>query len=684
VSPSRVSAASSFLLGAVLAAVAFGAAGGTELGRTTVVELLLVVAGSLALALAVLAWRDATVHGLSPVLLFCALVGVTAFSVLWSVAPELSFVEAGRYLAYLAVFATAVAAARLAPRGSAVVVQAILLSCVAVTAYALASRVFPGSLAENELSGRIGEPYGYWNAVGTTAAMIVPGALWLGSRRSATAALKALAYPALGLAVVAILLSESRGALAAALGGAALWYAIVPLRLRSLPVVGVSILGAAPVSAWALSKDAFSKSLQPLSVKQDVAGEFGVLLVLMVVLLLAAGLGVELLAARKPPPARVRRRVGIAAVAVACVVPVVLFTSVAFSDRGLGGTVRDRWHELTSETASTPGGAGRLTAASSSRGKYWRQAGHVFADRRVAGTGAGTFAISRLRYRKDELVSRHAHGYIPQVLADTGLVGLLVNFALLAAWLLAAARTIGFYPRRRDDPEPRRDWNAERVSLLALTLFVVVFGLQSAIDWTWFVPGPAVMALVAAGFVAGRGPIPPAASPAPNPSGPGERRLLGLTLPPADQWRIALAGAVVVTGLLCAWAIWQPERSDRASDHALVLASGGDTSAALDEAGSAHDANPLSPRPLLVKATVQSQTGDNESARRTLETAVLHFPGDPQTWIALARFQLHTLNRPADALETLQGALYLDPLSKAGQALFLEARAQERAQPARG
>ena len=170
-SPSRVSAASSFLLGAVLAAVAFGAAGGTELGRTSVVELLLVVAGSLALALAVLAWRDGTVYGLGAVLLFCALVGVTVVSVLWSVAPELSFVEAGRYLAYLAVFATAVAAGRLAPRGSAVVVEGILLACVAVTAYALASRVFPGSLAENELSARIGEPYGYWNAVGTTAAI---------------------------------------------------------------------------------------------------------------------------------------------------------------------------------------------------------------------------------------------------------------------------------------------------------------------------------------------------------------------------------------------------------------------------------------------------------------------------------------------------------------------------------
>ncbi len=36
---------------------------------------------------------------------------------------------------------------------------------------------------------------------------------------------------------------------------------------------------------------------------------------------------------------------------------------------------------------------------------------------------------------------------------------------------------------------------------------VVAFGVSSAIDWTWFVPGVAVPALVAAGWLAGRGPL---------------------------------------------------------------------------------------------------------------------------------------------------------------------------------
>ena len=84
------------------------------------------------------------------------------------------------------------------------------------------------------------------------------------------------------------------------------------------------------------------------------------------------------------------------AIAAACLVPLAAFTSVAFSDRGIG----DRFDELTSETQVAPEeGGGRVFAASSSRGKYWREAFHVFGDRPFEGVGAGGYAYGRLRYR---------------------------------------------------------------------------------------------------------------------------------------------------------------------------------------------------------------------------------------------------------------------------------------------
>jgi O-antigen ligase len=641
-----------------------------------VVELLLVLLGGLGVA-AVLIWGPpGPINGGAALVGLAALTALTAISVTWSIVPELSFDDAGRMLAYLAVFAAAIGAGRLAPRGAPVILQAFLLGAAAVVVYGLASRVWPHALAENEISNRLGQPFGYWNALGTTAAMMVPAGLWLGSRREGPVVLRVVAYPAVGLAVLTVLLTESRGALAAGLIGVGLWFALVPLRLRSLPVLVLPALAVAPVAAWALSQDAFSKYAEPLSARESVAGEFGLLLLVTMAVLLVAGLAVNLGLSRVTPTIATRRRTGIAAVVVVCAIPLALLTSVAFTARGLAGTIHDRVHELTSESAAAPStGAGRFGATSSSRATYWREARKVFEDRPAAGTGAATFGVARLRYRKGEQVSRHAHGFIPQTLADLGLIGLGLTLLLFGAWLFAVARATQLYPRlrRRGKPVERRDWMPDRVSLVALLLVAVVFGLQSAIDWTWFVPGPAVMALVAGGFVAGHGPLAAERAPA-----------LSLPLPRPERRRVALAAGVAVAALLFAWAIWQPEASDRASDHALDLIAAGNTGAAASEASKAEDANPLAAKPLLVKASVQTTAGNNAGAQATLERAVLRFPGDPDTWLRLASFQLGTVDRPAAAARTVQGVLYLDPHSKAGRQLSAQIRQRLREQLQQG
>jgi O-Antigen ligase len=676
VSRSRAVAASPLLVAAALAGAAFGAAGGTELGRTTIVEILVIVGGAALVAGALLWSRRGPLYGGWSVALLAAFTALTAISITWSVAPELSFVDSGRLLAYLFAFAAAVGVARLAPRGAPALLAGLLLAGLLVCAYALASRVWPATLAENELSNRIGEPFGYWNAVGGVAAMTLLPALWLGSRRAGRAAVSGLAYPAVGVVVLTLLLTQSRGALVAAALGALAWLALVPLRLRSLPALLVGALGATPVAIWALDRDPFAKAFQPLSAKESVAGEFGLLVLLMVVALLLVGLLIEYALRRTPAPIVLRRRVGYAVAAVACLVPLVLFTSVAFSERGLGGTISDRVDSLTNENAAQPSeGASRLTETSNSRAAFWREAGHVFADRPAVGTGAATFYLSRLRYRKSEQVSRHAHGYVVQTLADLGLVGLGITSLLLAAWLVAAARTTSLYPRlRRRHAGPRRDWDRDRIALVALALVAVVFGLQSIIDWTWFVPGVSLMALAAAGFVAGRGPRIPISSLADTDE-----------LPPApprvpSMGRGLAAAGVLVAALLCAWAVWQPERSTRLTDDAVTLTGDGNTAAALAKARKAEDVDPLSPTPLITQATALSAAGRDGLAHDTLERAVLRFPGDPQTWIALASFELGELDRPRAALSSLQGALYLDPKSKNGRRLFLEARAEQRRQ----
>jgi hypothetical protein len=663
-------AAVPLIIGGALAGIAFGAEGGTELTRTTLTGMALVLASGLVVAAAFLWGRSTTSHGITTLLMFTVLAFLTALSVLWSIAPELTYVEAGRTFAYLALFGAAVAAGRLAPRAAPDLLMGLLIGAAIPVGYALASRIWPGALAENEVSNRLGQPFDYWNAVGSVAAMAVPISLWLGSRKTGSSTARVVAYPVMGACMLAILLTQSRGAAAAALLGALVWFALVPLRLRSLPVLLFPAGAAAAVAAWALSKDAFSKSLQPLVAKQEVAGDFGALVLLMLVLLLLVGAAVEATAARRVPSARMRRRIGVVTVAVACLVPLAAFTSVAFSDRGIG----DRIDELTSETQVAPQeGGGRVFAASSSRGKYWREALRVFEDRNIEGVGAGAFAVARLRHRTDASVTRHAHGWIAQTAADLGIIGLVVTTLLGLAWAVAALSATNLLPRRLmrgargDAPLPRRDWDEGRIALVAVMTVPLVFALQSLLDWTWFIPAPAAMALVAGGYVAGR-----------DPGWTHEARRPEPVRWHPDRRRIAAAAITLLTAGLLAWAIWQPEASDRATNDALALADEHKFDQALERTRDAQDLNPLTPDPLLVRAAIDTQAGREADARQSLELAVIKFPGDPQTWYRLAAFQLGTLDAPEQALETLKGLLYIDPKSNAAHALFLNSRARLR------
>ena len=308
----------------------------------------------------------------------------------------------------------------------------------------------------------------------------------------------------------------------------------------------------------------------------------------------------------------------------------------------------------------------------------------MFDDRPLQGVGAGAFEKARLRHRTDASVTQHAHGWIPQTMADLGLIGLAVTTLLFLAWALAALSATGLVPRRLlrggadATPPPRRDWDADRIAVVTLALVPLVFGIQSLLDWTWFIQEPAVMALIPAGYLAGLGPLgedgdrgTPAAA---------ERRIQWRP----DAGRIVAALAAVVTALLLAWAIWQPEASDRATNEALALLDEKKFDQALAKTDDAEDLNPLTPDPLLVRASIETAANREADAQQNLERAVLLFPGDPQTWYRLAAFQLGTLDAPEQALDTIRGALYLDPHSQAACASSSSTRVPDSARrPAR-
>ena len=660
-----------------VAAASFAAAGGLRLERTTNVLIAMILA-SAALVVAALLQRpwtaSAPLYGGGPLLAFAALAGLTALSVLWSLAPADSWIEAVRTFAYLALFAAGVAFARLAGLRWPALLVGVGAGCLLVCGWALLTKVFPASLAPDETYARLREPFAYWNSVGLMAALGVPPMLWLAARRNGHAAVNALAWPAIGLLLVCMMLSYSRGALVALAFGIAAWFVLVPLRLRALVTVAGAVAVAGPVIAWAFSQDGLTTDRAPIAARVDAGHEFGALLILMAAVLLAAGLLVQFTAAQRPPTPRQRRLAGRGALAVLALVPLLGLFALATAEGGIGGQVSKAWDQLTDPNAQTPANTpDRLTATSSVRARYWREALDIHATEPWLGSGAGAYATVRARFRDDALFVRHAHGYGVQTLADLGWIGLIVSLLAAAAWLLSAARATGV--RRADRGLP---YDAERIGMLTLVVVALVFAAHSLIDWTWFVPANAGVAVLCAGWVAGRGPLRvrlehPEGPPGPEAlTWPHASRLarLGQRMPPLRA--LAVVGVIAIA-LVAAWTALQPVRAVHAGDAAFDRLDQGQPDAAAEEARVATERNPLSVDPLFELAAIEEARGRTQEAEAVLERAVGLQPANPETWRRLGRLRLSSLNDPKGALSAFQAAYYLDPKAPASTSDVIEA-----------
>lgn len=688
----------------------FLAGGGLNLAPMTTLELIFtLLAGALVAVVLVLAPPRTRFYGLWPIGLLLAFTALTGLSVVWSVAPDASWQDAGRMLTYSGVFAAAAALAWLVPDGWRALLGGIVLAAVTVCAYALLTKVLPNELSVNpeaNFYARLQEPYGYWNAIGLTAAMGAIGCLWLGARRAGHALLSALAYPAMGLTIVTLMLAYSRGALAALLVGVIAWMCIMPLRLRGARVLIVGVLGAAPVVAWDFSRHALSSEGVALAARASAGHQLGVLIGAMLIVLGLVGIAIGFFGDRRAPSAATRRTVGIVLVSLLVLVFLAGVGGLAATKRGFTGTISHDLSSLTNPNAPVPQNTpGRLTAVGSVRARYWKEALEVFESRPVLGVGAAGYATARLRYRRLNLDVRQAHGYVVQTLADLGIVGLALTLALLIAWMGAAGRSTHPFNRRwtaklspasiRWDSAPLA-YTPERVGMLTMLCIVVVFGVHSFADWTWYVPGDAFVALLCAGWLAGRGPLPagrlqaPAGSPdaalAPLETSTLDPSLVGIpaSRPPVENSprrrvpsaralgaiRIGVVVAVVVGALLAAWTQWQPQRSVEASEQAIALIKQ-DPMEALDAAQAGVERDPLSAVALFRLSAVEHAIGERALARVTLQKAVRLQPSNPETWLTLGEYDL--ANNPRAAVQELRAAVYLNPLSIQTQNAYVRA-----------
>ena len=207
----------------------------------------------------------------------------------------------------------------------------------------------------------------------------------------------------------------------------------------------------------------------------------------------------------------------------------------------------------------------------------------------------------------------------------------------------------------------------ERNALVTMFTVVVIFGVHSLIDFTWFVPGNALPALLAAGFLAGRGPL-GAGQPLPRPL--RWRVHHGLR----DPVRVTGAVAAIALALVASWAVLGPQRSASAGQDALALLDKGDVDGARQKVQQARELNPLTIEPLFEMSVIEQRAGNDVAARAALEQAVRLQPENARTWLRLAELELYVLDRPAVALDAIRPALFLDPRDAETIDTFVNAR----------
>jgi hypothetical protein len=287
---------------------------------------------------------------------------------------------------------------------------------------------------------------------------------------------------------------------------------------------------------------------------------------------------------------------------------------------------------------------------------YWSEGLKVGEHALLAGAGAGGFDTARTRYATNPDEVAHAHSYVIETFADFGLIGVALSLAVAIAWGIAVKRTLTPGPRAAHDAP-------ERIGLITMLAVVVTYGVSSAIDWTWFIPGVTVPAMVCAGWLAARGPL----------SEPQPKAAAARTTQRLPLGRIATAIAVVATALIAGWFVWQPQHSSDQVSNAITAMTRGDAPAALAAAHGAADSDPVSVDPLWGLSAIYSSLGNKSASRAELVKATQLQPSNAETWRTLGSYDLRA-DHPDLALPELQRAASLDRTSLVIAKLLAQAR----------
>ena len=517
----------------------------------------------------------------------------TAASLLWSPTATQTMYEIERSTVYVAF---AFALALLGRRSVELLLPALLAGIVAISTYALATRLFPDRLEtfDSFIGYRLSEPLGYWNALSAFAAVGAAVACGLAARagsvvvRSASAASLVLLLPV-------VFFTFGRGAWVALAAGLVIAIAIDPRRLQ----LATTLLVVAPWPALAVWQAYESPSLTTdYSALADASDDGNRLAVTIAVLAVGAALSTAALsavAARVSVGRGVRRAYGAALV-------LVLVAVVAAPIAANGGPVQSVERAVDSVRVSSPNVRGDQTArlfslSSNGRLKMW---GAALDDRRehpVLGSGAGTWERWWLEHRDVPGKARDAHGLYFEILAELGPLGLASLLTAFAMPIAAAARA-----RRHPLTAP------------ALAGFVTL-AAHAAVDWDWETPAVIIVGLACAGVL-----------------------LLLDRTEGVRQWTFGPTARGISLGVLAVLAVFSfvTLTGNRYLSQSTAAFNRYDMTVAIRDAREAQRWAPWSTDALQSEADAVAVDGSLVEARRLYRQALAKDSGDWELWFGLA------------------------------------------------
>src|SRR6188472_258513 len=513
-------------------------------------------------------------------------------SIWWSIAGDLSWSWLARGLVYIAFLALGALAG--APAGGARRAAALLaLVFGAAIGWALLGVAIPSLFPDGDRIARLREPVGYWNALALLADAALALGLWVA--RSPRVAGRVAGLLLVYGAVLAVLLTQSRAGVVGALAVLALWLVLSDERLEDALRAVVAGLPALLVGGWAFTRPAL---VEDGVLRADRVADGKVFAALTIggavlVALAAWRVSVGTLVER-------RRRLLRSTLVVLCVVGL-LVASVGFV-----ATVGNPYSWASSQLSrgECVNDPGRLTdLCANNRLQWWGEALDVVADRPAGGSGAGTFALARRRYRESATPVTEPHSVPLQLLADLGVVGLLLGLTVVGGAIVAARG-----------------------------------GLRLVYDLDFLaVTGPAILALGV---------------------------LIAVGRPHA---RIRAGGAgIVAVGVVAvgaALAVALPALANRDVDRAFDAIDAGRLDDAVDAANRARRLNPLSLEPLQVHALVADAADDKAAAVAWYEKATELQPENPDPWYDLGLYLAIATDDQCAAYAAFNHSYTLDPAS---------------------